>query len=1428
MPRSAVALALGAVLSVAWGGELPKPIFYLPLDGTSTAAIAGGGRHPRHTSESDAILTLVELGRPQFAPGRVGQCSEARQAPLVFPCRGNFRPDEGAVSLWLCPEFRGDDKGIYCTFFGAADWGMLYKYLEHTSLTLGTAKPKGDLYYDCGVPGISSWLPGQWHHVVACWSRRENARRIYVDGKLEARAPFPWHRPVTDGPLFIGGGCTLYPDHVAHAKLDEVAIWDRPLDGEAVRRLHQLGSQGKPLWQVQKPTDAMPSIVSRLNVVQPRTPAPPQTQPAEPRRSRTRLVVPLDGWWAFLPAERPVATLPAAGWGLSRVPGYWTSRGETLGLDGRRLPQLGVGYYQRSFVADAAWRGKAVFLHLAGVDGLAEVFVNGQCLSRLAHWEPEAVDVAPLLRYDEENVVTIVVHMRGGARIGGIYGSVSLRVLPLSFVHDVAVRPRVTKGQVEFSCDVFHSGEPTEGRIEFEIAPDSAPKTATKRFVHRCRLSKAKRTSPVLSAEVQRIECSFEWPDARLWTYDDPFLYRVTARLHVGGRLVDETPAVRFGFREFTMRGSDFFLNGKPTHLRGHQIDLGWGNQMERVKELKAAGMNCFEFSGPICHNWYAGKPYQAKRFEDILTYADEHGLLALPILPGARVLQERLFDAEVARLYRRRLDKHIRRYGNHPSVAMWFMHFNHAGYRWYHPPQKIDGSYKPADAGFRRKERYCLEAQRIAQGVDPRPIYHHACGNFGDIFTLNCYIGPTSPLQEREEWPSRWAAKRPFPLLACEHGLLLVPYWFRPRQFPLSVVYADEPIFDELAAKYLGRRAYAMLTPELFDVYEVGRKPSGSRLRRLVVGHPGYQAVKALFARHSLRAWRTWGVSGIVFNAINWDFEGADAQPLPVMQALARYFGDTDLHVAGPKDDWPSKDHSFCSGERIEKQVVLLNDLTRDLPCPIAWRLESASGKAHAAGKLEAVARAGRPTFVPLECVAPLVSARTRFRLVVGPLPGSSPHFEPDVFALEVFPPARRPEVRSTVLVHDPEGETAAMLRKAGVDAEPLRETSELRRACMLIVGRDAYGPGFLTLARAIGLGRAVAEGLNLLVLEQAAGEVMGLKLEEQSARRVFVCTPTHPVLEGLGAEDFVNLRGESDLIEPYPEAAPETQQRWPTRYFKWGNRGVVATVVYRKPHYAPFVPILECGFDLVDSPLMEARLGNGRIVLCQVDVTGRYGVDPVSTRLVHNLIAELGTRGSAPPRACSVVGASARRFVEQFGISPVEFGGGPDALVVVGPEPLDAKAAAAIEHAARQGATVLLLPGARLSAACGPRRVRRRFFIGRVAAHPLLAGLSDGDLYLKSWTTMETIQAGEGWQVVAEPGLVAVKPLGKGRVVACQLDVGQLGRTRGRIKALRFWNVLLANLRARRVWLDAGLSRRRKGYEPNPWEEIPPFINW
>ena len=301
------------------------------------------------------------------------------------------------------------------------------------------------------------------------------------------------------------------------------------------------------------------------------------------------------------------------------------------------------------------------------------------------------------------------------------------------------------------------------------------------------------------------------------------------------------------------------------------------------------------------------------------------------------------------------------------------------------------------------------------------------------------------------------------------------------------------------------------------------------------------------------------------------------------------------------------------------------------------------------------------------------------------------------------------------------------------------------------LVVGKKAWDADFLKLAAEIDLDRKIRDGLNLLVFEQPdSASPFGLRLQERSTRDVFLTTRSYALLKGLAAADFHDLRGQSDLIEPYP-AAVKTPAGWsfPKRFYKWSNRGVAATFVYTKPHYGPFLPILECGFDLVESPLLDASIGKARVVLCQMDVTSRYGRDPASTRLVDNLLDEVSRTGgeSAP---CGCVGDSAKKFLSQFGVVAEAFNPATSRLLAVGADKLEAGQLDAIRAAARRGAMVLLLPGFSDRAAVGLEVKDAHFFIARIASHPLL-NPSDADVYLKSWTTLPAAQPAGDWEVIA-----------------------------------------------------------------------------
>ena len=116
------------------------------------------------------------------------------------------------------------------------------------------------------------------------------------------------------------------------------------------------------------------------------------------------------------------------------------------------------------------------------------------------------------------------------------------------------------------------------------------------------------------------------------------------------------------------------------------------------------------------------------------------------------------------------------------------------------------------------------------------------------------------------------------------------------------------------------------------------------------------------------------------------------------------------------------------------------------------------------------------------------------------------------------------------------------------------------------------------------------------------------------------------------------------------------------------------------------------------------------------------------------------------------------------------------------------------------------------------------QRLFGGKLTKHPLLAGLNEGDVFLKAWHTLDVVVPGGGWQVIAEPGLVALD----GDRVVCALDPAGFEDTRARIKAIRVRTMLAVNAGIQNPRWNTFLSTPLRLYEENAWETIPPYINW
>src|SRR5262249_35705296 len=155
------------------------------------------------------------------------------------------------------------------------------------------------------------------------------------------------------------------------------------------------------------------------------------------------------------------------------------------------------------------------------------------------------------------------------------------------------------------------------------------------------------------------------------------------------------------------------------------------------------------------------------------------------------------------------------------------------------------------------------------------------------------------------------------------------------------------------------------------------------------------------------------------------------------------------------------------------------------------------------------------------------------------------------------------------------------------------------------------------------------VRDGLKVIVFEQTAAVLeqrFGFRVAEYGLRQVFRRVPDHPLLAGLDAGHLRDLRGEATLLPSRLRYTLRPRRR-PTahwscievpRAWRCGCRGNVASVLIEKPARGDFLPILDGGYALQYTPLVEYREGKGLVLFCQVDVTGRTESDPAADLLV------------------------------------------------------------------------------------------------------------------------------------------------------------------------------------------------------------------
>jgi hypothetical protein len=921
----------------------------------------------------------------------------------------------------------------------------------------------------------------------------------------------------------------------------------------------------------------------------------------------------LSGDWRWKPEG-------AAGWSALSVPDCWP-----------KDTKANTAVYERDVPIPAEWRGRRITLSADCVNSYAVVFADGARAGELRYPAGE-LDLTPWCRPGQ----TLVLRMEVTA--------LPLKAVMLSY-SDTASAKTVegTVARRGITGDVFLNAMPPGPRLgtvtvetsfrnrEITVHAETAGLDSGAAYRYVARIYDGDRLVKTFTGDKPNLRES--WPDAMLWDLHTPQnQYRLIVTLaDAAGTELDTTLPVRFGFRELWIDGRDFYLNGTRIHLSATPLDnaqtsvatAGYEATRETLRHFKTIGVN-FVYT----HN-YGCEPGTHFGFEEVLRAADDEGVLVAFSQPHFGQYDWTAPDADARNGYAQHAAFYVRAAGNHPSVVFYSTSHNGAGYSEDMNPDLLDGLHEPRDQWSARGAQRARRAEAIIRRLDPsRIVYHHSGGNLGAMHTVNFY-GNWIPPQEMDDWFAHWAAEGVKPLFPCEYS---VPFlwdwsmyrgWYKGKREFGSAVVPWEFHVAEWDAQSIGDRAYKITEPERVNLrWEAAQFRQGRTWHRWDYPHnlgtPVFTdrlEILAAQVEQNWRAFRTWGLSA---NGVPWDIGNYwdKAEPTPVVRALQRSNMPLLAYIAGKAEAFTSKDHNFAPGETIEKQLVLINDTREPVSAKCSWRLARESGTADIA-----IPPGGRHR-VPMRFRAPASDSQIQATVAFG-----NGQTQTDSFAIHVVPSVPGP-------------------RASGV-----------RIIAKGALNLDGPGPDLA----------GVRQGDKVIVFEQPAEVLqkrLGLRIAEYGLRRVFPRVPGHPALKGIDEQHLRDWRGESTLLPPRLRYQPGPQfnnaptVEWAgipvTRVWRAGNRGTVASALIEKPACGDFLPILDAGYGLQYSPLLEYREGKGVILFCQMDVSGRTESDPAAAHLVRNLYEYVAAWQPIPRRPVSYRGDPAgKAYLDKAGIS-------------------------------------------------------------------------------------------------------------------------------------------------------------------------------
>ncbi|HOL67323.1 MAG TPA: hypothetical protein PKX93_07710, partial [bacterium] len=717
------------------------------------------------------------------------------------------------------------------------------------------------------------------------------------------------------------------------------------------------------------------------------------------------------------------------------------------------------------------------------------------------------------------------------------------------------------------------------------------------------------------------------------------------------------------------------------------------------------------------------------------------------------------------------------------------------------------------------------IQLIRRLNQIDPGRIYgYYVVGLGGNFRSLMWDLGWGVPVQSQEEWLSYWSKNRE----------KVEPFF--PQEFALVRLGANMVRMDrkfggsaivEQMARYAGEEAYRRFDPEtMAESYAPDAKQVWTK--RGFQNEPNstfFYMVKDYLYTRVFPAWRVAGFAGALLHVDGHPQNLVlDGQVSPLAKTLAKISAELYFFLGGPENDYVCKGHIFYAGETINKSAILVNDSPGDVTVAVSWWLQDEKGKTFCFRTEKLSVPQGKTGFLPITFQAPEVKEKTELKLMASWKEPTGQEHQAEPLLLRVYPRENFVWREGEIAVVDATGATLKILQEMKIPAVSLtRDKAEqnlslLKRVRLLVVGRQSY-PLAVQIINPEAMMSALREGLNVVVLEQLNRYVCGLKLENTGSREVFIRAKDSPLFAGLDNHDFSNWRGESTLLPAYPSFDSESlwwyasysyqgqMNAWrQRRAWHWSNKGTVATFCFEKPQQGNFRVLADAGFDLLYAAAVEFSVGRGRLLLSQLDLTDRYGKDPVATRWFQRLLSEYTSLKSGVRTPVGVLSEPSLKVMEDFGLETSE--GLNTAVAYLSADDLKKlshQQVNSVKQFVTAGGSLLTYFETPEQAAKLPVKLKyepRKIFNPDLPEHPVFSGLGRSEVFLREPHQMQAITGAEDTRVVSSSsGLAAVCQAGKGLVVILQVPPDKGKSTPegwSRPKVRRLYATVLSNLGA------------------------------